>query len=183
MLTRQGRAVPHRLSGARAQSDPARRCRRWRSWPPSSGIAGNEYFPPTSFQISNIHAGTGANNIDPGRAGGAVQLPFFAGVDGRGTEGARPRACSIATASTTTWSGRCRRSRFSRRARPAGRCAQRGGQRGHRRHAGALDQRRHVGRPLPRGDRRARSSSSGRSASRSTGSTSTCGSPTSRRCR
>jgi len=28
--------------------------------------AGNEYFPPTSFQISNIHAGTGANNVVPG---------------------------------------------------------------------------------------------------------------------
>jgi succinyl-diaminopimelate desuccinylase len=27
---------------------------------------GNEYFPPTSFQISNIHAGTGANNVVPG---------------------------------------------------------------------------------------------------------------------
>ena len=27
---------------------------------------GNEDFPPTSFQISNIHAGTGANNIIPG---------------------------------------------------------------------------------------------------------------------
>lgn len=27
---------------------------------------GNEYFPPTSFQISNIHAGTGANNVIPG---------------------------------------------------------------------------------------------------------------------
>jgi len=27
---------------------------------------GNEYFPPTSFQISNIHAGTGATNIIPG---------------------------------------------------------------------------------------------------------------------
>lgn len=27
---------------------------------------GNEYFQPTSFQISNIHAGTGANNIIPG---------------------------------------------------------------------------------------------------------------------
>lgn len=28
--------------------------------------AGNEFFPPTSFQISNIHAGTGANNVIPG---------------------------------------------------------------------------------------------------------------------
>ena len=27
---------------------------------------GNEFFPPTSFQISNVHAGTGATNIIPG---------------------------------------------------------------------------------------------------------------------
>lgn len=27
---------------------------------------GNEYFPATSFQISNIHAGTGATNVIPG---------------------------------------------------------------------------------------------------------------------
>ena len=27
---------------------------------------GNEHFPPTSFQISAIHAGTGANNVIPG---------------------------------------------------------------------------------------------------------------------
>lgn len=27
---------------------------------------GNEFFPPTSFQMSNIHAGTGANNVIPG---------------------------------------------------------------------------------------------------------------------
>jgi len=29
---------------------------------------GNEFFPPTSFQISNYHAGTGANNIVPSEA-------------------------------------------------------------------------------------------------------------------
>lgn len=28
---------------------------------------GNERFPPTSMQISNIHAGTGANNVIPGK--------------------------------------------------------------------------------------------------------------------
>ena len=28
--------------------------------------AGNAEFPPTSFQISNVHAGTGANNVVPG---------------------------------------------------------------------------------------------------------------------
>jgi succinyl-diaminopimelate desuccinylase len=27
---------------------------------------GNEHFPPTTFQISNIHAGTGAGNVIPG---------------------------------------------------------------------------------------------------------------------
>jgi succinyl-diaminopimelate desuccinylase len=27
---------------------------------------GNQYFQPTSFQISNVHAGTGANNVIPG---------------------------------------------------------------------------------------------------------------------
>ena len=27
---------------------------------------GNQYFPPTSFQLTNIHAGTGATNVVPG---------------------------------------------------------------------------------------------------------------------
>jgi len=29
---------------------------------------GNSYFPPTSWQVSNIHAGTGASNVIPGDA-------------------------------------------------------------------------------------------------------------------
>jgi succinyl-diaminopimelate desuccinylase len=33
---------------------------------------GNEFFPPTTWQISNIHAGTGAQNIIPG----SVQVDF-----------------------------------------------------------------------------------------------------------
>ena len=28
----------------------------------------NEHFPPTSFQVSNLHAGTGADNVIPGQA-------------------------------------------------------------------------------------------------------------------
>ena len=28
---------------------------------------GNQHFPPTTFQISNLHAGTGANNVIPGQ--------------------------------------------------------------------------------------------------------------------
>ncbi len=30
--------------------------------------AGNEYFPPTTFQVSNFNAGTGAGNVIPGEA-------------------------------------------------------------------------------------------------------------------
>ncbi len=33
---------------------------------------GNDYFPPTTFQISNLHAGTGANNVIPGQ----LQMQF-----------------------------------------------------------------------------------------------------------
>lgn len=33
---------------------------------------GNDFFPPTSFQISNIHAGTGATNVVPGQ----VEIDF-----------------------------------------------------------------------------------------------------------
>ena len=32
----------------------------------TSWDAGNDFFPPTSFQISNAHAGTGAGNVVPG---------------------------------------------------------------------------------------------------------------------
>ncbi len=35
---------------------------------------GNDHFPPTSFQISNLHAGTGATNVIPGEA--VVDLNF-----------------------------------------------------------------------------------------------------------
>lgn len=37
---------------------------------------GNEFFPPTSFQISNIHAGTGATNVVPGELEIAFNLRF-----------------------------------------------------------------------------------------------------------
>ena len=33
---------------------------------------GNEFFPPTSFQVSNIHGGTGATNVIPG----SVEIDF-----------------------------------------------------------------------------------------------------------
>jgi succinyl-diaminopimelate desuccinylase len=34
----------------------------------SSWDNGNEYFPPTTFQVSNFHSGTGATNVVPGDA-------------------------------------------------------------------------------------------------------------------
>ena len=37
---------------------------------------GNEYFQPTSFQVSNIHAGTGASNIIPGSVDVAFNFRF-----------------------------------------------------------------------------------------------------------
>jgi succinyl-diaminopimelate desuccinylase len=37
---------------------------------------GNEYFQPTSFQVSNIHAGTGASNVIPGTLEMAFNFRF-----------------------------------------------------------------------------------------------------------
>lgn len=37
---------------------------------------GNEFFPPTSFQISNINSGTGANNVIPGECKLMFNLRF-----------------------------------------------------------------------------------------------------------
>jgi len=37
---------------------------------------GNEFFPPTSFQISNINGGTGANNVIPGDLSVQFNLRF-----------------------------------------------------------------------------------------------------------
>ncbi|MCF7978147.1 MAG: succinyl-diaminopimelate desuccinylase [Chromatiaceae bacterium] len=37
---------------------------------------GNDHFPPTSFQISNIHAGTGADNVIPGELEVLFNLRF-----------------------------------------------------------------------------------------------------------
>src|SRR5690242_5977276 len=41
--------------------------------------SGNESFPPTSFQVSNIHAGTGAGNVVPGTV--VVDFNFHISTD------------------------------------------------------------------------------------------------------
>lgn len=37
---------------------------------------GNDFFPPTSFQISNIHSGTGATNVVPGELEALINFRF-----------------------------------------------------------------------------------------------------------
>ncbi|MHB8455116.1 MAG: succinyl-diaminopimelate desuccinylase [Acidiferrobacterales bacterium] len=41
---------------------------------------GNEHFPPTSFQLSNIHAGTGAENVTPGHLTAQFNFRFSTAV-------------------------------------------------------------------------------------------------------
>ena len=53
---------------------------------------GNDSFPPTSFQVSNIHAGTGAANVVPG----SVEVDFnFRFSTESSDESLRKRVCSI----------------------------------------------------------------------------------------
>jgi succinyl-diaminopimelate desuccinylase len=66
---------------------------------------GNEYFQPTSFQVSNIHAGTGASNIIPG----TMDVAFnFASRLSQPRRCCRPVSARSSTATTcsTTSSGR-----------------------------------------------------------------------------
>ena len=44
---------------------------------------GNEFFPPTTFQISNIHAGTGATNVIPGTLEVVFNLRYSTETDDR----------------------------------------------------------------------------------------------------
>ncbi len=49
--------------------------------------AGNAHFQPTSFQVSNISAGTGAPNVIPGELQGTLQSALFDRTDGRTLQG------------------------------------------------------------------------------------------------
>lgn len=42
---------------------------------------GNEFFPPTSFQISNFNSGTGAHNVVPGQAEVLFNLRYSTEID------------------------------------------------------------------------------------------------------
>lgn len=53
---------------------------------------GNEYFPPTTWQISNMHSGTGAMNVIPGHAEIAFNFRFSTAST---VEGLQQRVCAI----------------------------------------------------------------------------------------
>lgn len=53
---------------------------------------GNEYFPPTTWQVSNIHGGTGATNVVPG----SVEIKFnFRFSTASTPEGLQQRLCGV----------------------------------------------------------------------------------------
>ncbi len=54
--------------------------------------SGNAFFPPTSLQVSNINAGTGAENIIPGAAEVQFNLRFCTELD---VETIKQRTCAI----------------------------------------------------------------------------------------
>ena len=60
-------AYPHRVKNPVHLAAPALTELAAAAWD-----AGNEFFPPTTFQVSNIHAGTGAQNVTPG----SIQVDF-----------------------------------------------------------------------------------------------------------
>jgi succinyl-diaminopimelate desuccinylase len=48
---------------------------------------GNEYFPPTTWQVSNIHSGTGASNVIPGHADVMFNFRFSTASTVEGLQG------------------------------------------------------------------------------------------------
>ncbi|MCC4619749.1 succinyl-diaminopimelate desuccinylase [Xanthomonas cassavae CFBP 4642] len=64
-------AYPHKARNPIHQAAPALAELVARQWD-----AGFESFPPTSLQLSNIHAGTGANNVIPGELQVAFNLRY-----------------------------------------------------------------------------------------------------------
>lgn len=58
---------------------------------------GNEYFPPTSWQISNINGGTGATNVVPGEVEILFNFRFCPELNGKGSteQGLKSRVHAI----------------------------------------------------------------------------------------
>ncbi|MFK3724768.1 succinyl-diaminopimelate desuccinylase [Pseudomonas monteilii] len=63
--------------------------------------AGNAFFPPTSFQISNLNAGTGATNVVPGELTALFNFRFSTEST---VEGLQQRVAAILDAHQLDWS-------------------------------------------------------------------------------
>jgi succinyl-diaminopimelate desuccinylase len=65
---------------------------------------GNAFFPPTSWQISNIHGGTGASNVIPGHVVIDFNFRFCTESSSDSLQSACMRSWTV-MASNTRWSG------------------------------------------------------------------------------
>jgi len=69
-------AYPHKVDNPIHRAMPALHELARHEWD-----QGNQFFPPTSFQISNINAGTGAHNVVPGHAEVRFNLRYSTEID------------------------------------------------------------------------------------------------------
>ncbi|MCG6891453.1 MAG: succinyl-diaminopimelate desuccinylase [Gammaproteobacteria bacterium] len=69
-------AYPHKVDNPIHRAMPALHELARHEWD-----QGNRFFPPTSFQISNINAGTGAHNVVPGHAEVWFNLRYSTEID------------------------------------------------------------------------------------------------------
>jgi succinyl-diaminopimelate desuccinylase len=69
-------AYPHKVDNPIHRAMPALHELARHQWD-----QGNQFFPPTSFQISNINAGTGAHNVVPGHAEVLFNLRYSTEID------------------------------------------------------------------------------------------------------
>jgi succinyl-diaminopimelate desuccinylase len=85
------------------QSHPSGWRRHWPNWLPSEWDRGNAFFPPTSWQVSNIHGGTGAGNVIPGTVVVDFNFRFSPNPRPKGLQQRVAAKCWTAMAWTTTW--------------------------------------------------------------------------------
>ncbi|MDH3386328.1 MAG: succinyl-diaminopimelate desuccinylase [Gammaproteobacteria bacterium] len=71
-------AYPHKVDNPIHRAMPALHDLARHEWD-----RGNSFFPPTSLQISNINAGTGAHNVVPGHAEVYFNLRYSTEIDAR----------------------------------------------------------------------------------------------------
>ncbi|MDH3221525.1 MAG: succinyl-diaminopimelate desuccinylase [Gammaproteobacteria bacterium] len=71
-------AYPHKVDNPIHRAMPALHDLARHEWD-----QGNRFFPPTSLQISNINAGTGAHNVVPGHAEVLFNLRYSTEIDAR----------------------------------------------------------------------------------------------------